>query len=446
MAYLGLYALQHRGQESAGIVTHYNGELKMERGMGRVADIFNEERLEKLPGEVAIGHVRYSTAGDSGINEVHPLVVRYSEGEMAVAHNGNLVNAEQIKEQLVEDGSIFQSTTDSEVIVHLIARSRETSFSDRIIDTLTSVKGAYSLLFLKDGQLVAVRDPYGFRPLCLGSLGESSYVIASETCVLDLIEAKFIREIEPGEMLIIDESGIISLMPFATQPNRFCVFEYIYFARPDSMLLGKTVHLVRKEFGRQLARDHMERADLVIPVPDSGKSAALGFAEEAGIPFDFGLIRNRYVGRTFIEPKQSIRHFGVKVKLNAIRDVLEGKRVVVIDDSIVRATTSRKIIKMIKDAGAREVHMRIAAPPVQYPCYYGIDMPNRKELIAATHSLEEIRRYITSDSLGYLSVSGMNKALESTGDGFCQACFTGRYPIDFPAEKAVQLRLFDRFR
>ena len=446
LAYLGLYALQHRGQESAGIVSHHKGTLKVEKGMGRVADVFSEERLQRLPGKLAIGHVRYSTAGDSDVKEIHPLVVRYSEGEMAVAHNGNLVNADQIRDQLVEDGSIFQSTTDSEVIVHLISRSRENTFVDRIIDSLNKIKGAYSLLFLKDNKLIAVRDPYGFRPLSLGVIGESSYVVVSETCVLDLIEARFIREIEPGEMLIISESGLISQKPFIPKPKRFCVFEYIYFARPDSILNGKNVHNVRKEFGRQLARETKVEADLVIAVPASGTSAALGYAEESKLPFDLGLIRNRYVGRTFIEPKQSIRHFGVKVKLNAIQDVLRDKRVVVIDDSIVRATTSRKIVRMIRDIGAKEIHMRIASPPVKWPCFYGIDTPTRKELVAATHSLEEIRHYITSDTLGYLSIPGMNKAVGSDGDDICQACFTGDYPVDFPSEKVTQLRLFDQFR
>lgn len=446
LVYLGLYALQHRGQESAGIVSYNNGELYIERGMGKVAELFTEERLRKMPGQVAIGHVRYSTAGDSSINEAQPLVVRYSEGQMAVAHNGNLVNAEQIREQLVEDGSIFQSTTDSEVIVHLIARSRQDTFADRIIDSLNKIKGAFSLIFQKGEELIVVRDPYGFRPLCLGSLGDSTYVVASETCALDLIEAKFIREIEPGEMLIINKSGLHSQRPFPPAPLRFCVFEYIYFARPDSVLNGKSVHLVRKEFGRQLAKETGVEADLVISVPDSGTSAALGYAKEACLPYDLGLIRNRYVGRTFIEPKQAIRHFGVKVKLNAIREVLRHKRVIVLDDSIVRATTSRKIVKMIRAAGAREVHMRIASPPVIDPCFYGIDIPTRMELVAATHSADEIRRYITSDTLGYLSVEGMNKALGLNGDDICAACFTGKYPIEFPMEKVTQLRLFDRFR
>lgn len=438
LAYLGLYALQHRGQESAGIISWDGHELKTERSMGLVAEVFTEERLDRLPGEVAVGHVRYSTAGDSSLNEAQPLVVRYSGGVMAIAHNGNIVNALQIRERLVEEGSIFQSTSDSEVIVHLIARSRQKSFADRIIDALSRVSGAYSLIFLNGDELIAVRDPYGFRPLVLGSLGDSSWVVVSETCALDLIEARFVREIEPGEMLIINRQGMFSRKPFAAEPQKFCVFEYIYFARPDSDLRGKNVHLVRKEFGRQLARETKVDADLVIAIPDSGTSAALGFSEESGIAYDLGLIRNRYVGRTFIEPRQSIRHFGVKVKLNAVRDVLCGKRVIVIDDSLVRATTGRKIVKMIRAAGAREVHMRIASPPMRYPCYYGIDTPTRRELIASTHSVEEICRYITSDSLAYLSIEGMKKAIDSKEEDICLACFTGEYPIFFPGEEIIQ--------
>lgn len=438
LAYLGLYALQHRGQESAGIISWDGHELKTERSMGLVAEVFTEERLDRLPGEVAVGHVRYSTAGDSSLNEAQPLVVRYSGGVMAIAHNGNIVNALQIRERLVEEGSIFQSTSDSEVIVHLIARSRQKSFADRIIDALSRVSGAYSLIFLNGDELIAVRDPYGFRPLVLGSLGDSSWVVVSETCALDLIEARFVREIEPGEMLIINRQGMFSRKPFAAEPQKFCVFEYIYFARPDSDLRGKNVHLVRKEFGRQLARETKVDADLVIAIPDSGTSAALGFSEESGIAYDLGLIRNRYVGRTFIEPRQSIRHFGVKVKLNAVRDVLCGKRVIVIDDSLVRATTGRKIVKMIRAAGAREVHIRIASPPMRYPCYYGIDTPTRRELIASTHSVEEICRYITSDSLAYLSIEGMKKAIDSKEEDICLACFTGEYPIFFPGEEIIQ--------
>ena len=438
LAYLGLYALQHRGQESAGIISWDSHELKVERGMGHAADVFTEERLERLPGEIAVGHVRYSTSGDSGLNEAQPLVVRYSDGVMAVAHNGNIVNALEIREQLVEEGSIFQSTTDSEVIVHLIARSRQKSFADRIIDALQKINGAYSLLFLKGDEMIAIRDPYGFRPLCLGSIGDSSLVVVSETCALDLIEAQFIREIEPGEMLIINRHGMFSQKPLAPQPEKFCVFEYIYFARPDSIIRGKNVHVIRKEFGRQLARETMVDADLIISIPDSGTSAALGFSEESGVAYDMGLIRNRYVGRTFIEPRQSIRHFGVKVKLNAVKDVLRGKRVIIIDDSLVRATTSRKIVKMVRAAGAKEVHMRIASPPVKSPCFYGIDMPTRKELIASTHSNEEICRYITSDSLAYLSMDGVRKAIGSNREDTCHACFSGEYPVCFPGEEITQ--------
>ncbi|MCL6582254.1 MAG: amidophosphoribosyltransferase [bacterium] len=443
LAYLGLYALQHRGQESAGIISWDGHEVRAERGMGLVAEVFTEGQLDRLAGDVALGHVRYSTAGDSSLNEAQPLVVRYSGGFMAVGHNGNIVNALEIRAHLVEEGSIFQSTSDSEVIVHLIARSRQKSFADRIVDALSKIRGAYSLLFLKDDELIAIRDPYGFRPLVLGKLADSSWVIVSETCALDLIEARLVRELDPGEMLIINRQGIVSHKPFASQPQRFCVFEYIYFARPDSVLGGRSVHAIRKELGRQLARETKVEADLVIAVPDSGTSAALGFAEESGIAYDLGLIRNRYVGRTFIEPRQSIRHFGVKVKLNAVKDVLCGKRVIIIDDSLVRATTSRKIVKMIRAAGATQVHLRIASPPMRYPCYYGIDTPTRRELIASTHSVEEICRYITSDSLAYLSIAGMKKAIDPAADpkeeeNICLACFTGDYPISFPGEEIMQ--------
>jgi len=442
LTYLGLFALQHRGQESAGIVSSEEGKMYLEKAMGKVADVFSRSRLAQLPGRIAIGHVRYSTAGESSLAESQPIVVKYAHGSMGIAHNGNLVNADQIRNRLVEDGSIFQSTTDSEVVVHLIARSKAKGFPQKIIDALSKIEGAYSLLCLTEGQMIGIRDPRGFRPLALGKIGES-YCLVSETCALDLIGATLVREIEPGEMVIISDAGVRSFKPFSPESTSFCVFEYIYFARPDSTIHGLNVHLVRKEFGRQLARESETDADLVIPIPDSGTSAALGYAEESGIPYDIGMIRNRYVGRTFIEPKQSIRHFGVKLKLNPVKELLAGKRIIVIDDSIVRATTSKKIVSMIRSAGAREIHMRISSPPTCFSCYYGIDTPTRQELIASSHTKTEIINFIRADSLEYLSVEGMKKSVGHMKDKICYACFTGEYPLTIKEEQFVQLRLFE---
>jgi len=441
LTYLGLYALQHRGQESAGIVSSDGERLYGQKAMGLVADIFTEDRIKKLPGGAAIGHNRYSTTGESTNINVQPILVNFALGGLAIAHNGNLVNASLLKDELEAYGSIFQSTMDSEVIVHLIAQSRMGTLNDRIVDALRHVQGAYSLLLITEKELIAVRDPHGFRPLALGKLGDAT-VLASETCALDLIEAAYVRDIEPGEMVVIDKDGIHSSFPFRHEEPSHCIFEFIYFARPDSMVFGQNVYAIRKAFGRQLARETGVAADVVIPVPDSGVPAALGYAEEAGIPFDTGLIRNHYVGRTFIEPRQSIRHFGVKIKLNAIRDIINGKRVVVIDDSIVRGTTSRKIVKMIRSAGAKEVHMRISSPPTVCPCYYGIDTPRREELIAAANSLDSINEFITSDTLGYLSVEGLYQAVTEAGSSFCDACFTGKYPVDAYREAVPQLALF----
>jgi amidophosphoribosyltransferase len=442
LTYLGLYALQHRGQESAGIVSSDGKRLFVEKAMGLVADIFSEDRIKKLPGHMAIGHNRYSTAGGSFAINIQPILVNFALGGLAVAHNGNLVNAGILKDELEAYGSIFVSTTDTEVIVHLIAQSRAATLHERIVDALSHIQGSYSLLLLTEDEMIAVRDPNGFRPFSLAEL-DGAYVVASETCAFDLIEATYIRDIAPGEMVVINSKGIQSTFPFKAAKPSHCIFEFIYFARPDSMVFGQNVYSIRKEFGRQLARETGVPADVVIPVPDSGVPAALGYAEEAGIPFDTGLIRNHYVGRTFIEPQQSIRHFGVKIKLNPVKDALRGKRVIVVDDSIVRGTTSKKIIKMIRNAGAAEVHLRISSPPTSYPCFYGIDMPTRQELIASSHSIEEIRKYITADTLGYISMEGIQKVVPFPVN-FCAACFDGEYPVPFPGEKMLQLGLFDK--
>lgn len=442
LTYLGLYSLQHRGQESAGIVSSDGKQLYSQKSMGLVADIFDEESIKKLPGHVAIGHNRYSTTGESSSINIQPILVNFALGGLAIAHNGNLVNAGILKDELEAYGSIFQSTMDSEVIVHLIAQSRMATLHDRIVDALGHVQGAYSLLILNESELIAVRDPHGFRPLALGEL-DGAYVVASETCAFDLIEANYVRDIQPGEMVIIGKDGIKSLFPFRQAEPSHCIFEFIYFARPDSMVFGQNVYSIRKAFGRQLAIETGVEADVVIPVPDSGVPAALGYSEQAGIPFDTGLIRNHYVGRTFIEPRQTIRHFGVKIKLNPVRDALRGKRVIVVDDSIVRGTTSKKIIKMIRQAGASEIHMRISSPPNMYPCFYGIDTPNRQELIASSHSVEEIRKYITADTLGYISMEGIKKVVPFPMN-YCAACFDGEYPVAFPWEMMAQLGLFDR--
>lgn len=445
LSYLGLYALQHRGQESCGIVSSDGRSLYSHKSMGLVADVFgNQEIFKSLPGHAAIGHVRYSTTGDSVVKNVQPIMVDYSRGSIAVAHNGNIVNAQFIKDELEAWGSIFQTTMDTEIIIHLLATSKQNSLEDRISDALSQIKGAYCLLFLTETRMIAARDPHGFRPLCLGKLGDA-WVVASESCALDLIEAEYVRDIEPGEIVVIDKNGLTSLFTLKKVEPAPCIFEFVYFARPDSYIFGKNVYQVRKELGRQLAREHHVDADIVIPVPDSGVPAALGYAQESGLLFELGLIRNHYVGRTFIEPQQSIRHFGVKIKLNPVRDVLEGKRVVVIDDSIVRGTTSRKIVKMVRNAGAKEVHVRISSPPTSYPCYYGIDTPTRKELISSSHTLEEIRKYITADSLGYLSEEGLLNAVGTENTPYCKACFSGGYPITFPRLVPVpQLDLFEK--
>jgi amidophosphoribosyltransferase len=450
--YLGLHALQHRGQESAGIVSTDGSTLHVHRGMGLVADIFTAEVLNRLPGRAAIGHVRYSTAGQSHLKNAQPIAIQYAGGAVAVAHNGNLVNAEALRSELEGMGSIFQTTSDTEVILHLMARAPRPGAAEptrRLVDeirhALARVAGAYSLLFLSERAMIGVRDPLGFRPLVLGKLKES-WVLASETTALDLIEAEYVREVEPGEIVVVDDRGLRSerLDPTAPPPARLgrCVFEHIYFARPDSILFGRSVNDAREAFGAQLAKDHPVPADVVIAIPDSGVPAAVGYARESGIPFGVGLVRSHYIGRTFIEPQQSIRHFGVKLKLSAVRSVLAGRRVVVVDDSVVRGTTSRKIVKMLRAAGAREVHLRVSSPPTAWPCYYGIDTPTRQELIASTHSVDEIARYVTADSLGYLTIDGLYAALGERREGFCDACFTGDYLVSFPRQRAAEpLRL-----
>jgi len=442
VVYLGLYALQHRGQESAGIASTDGEDFHVEKAMGWVADVFSRERLKRLPGHRAIGHVRYSTAGSSNLRNAQPITANTGHGPVAIAHNGNLVNAEVLRAELEKDGAVFQSSSDTEVILHLMARAEGATLVEQLARALGRVKGAYTLLLLTPKSIIAVRDPSGFRPLTLGRLGEA-WVLASETCALDLIEAQVARDVEAGEILVIDEQGVHSHKPFRPAERLQCVFEYVYFARPDSVLWGRNVHGVRKAMGHQLAREHPVEADIVIPVPDSGVGAALGFSEESGVPYDTGLVRNHYVGRTFIEPQQGIRHFGVKVKLSPNREVLDGRRVVVVDDSIVRGTTSRKIVRMIRAAGAKEVHVRISSPPIQWPCYYGIDTPTRKELIGSSHKVAEIQRYLGADSLGYLSLEGMLKATGSDPHNFCHACFTGQYKVGFEPEESAQLPLFN---
>jgi amidophosphoribosyltransferase len=443
LAYLGLYSLQHRGQESAGIVASRGGKLHLEVGMGKVADVFTDNRLERLHGHMALGHNRYSTAGDSAVHNAQPCLINYSEGSLALAHNGNLVNARSIRQQLVSQGAIFQSTNDSEVIVHLMAQAKEGSFADRAATALKQVKGAFSLLLMTDSEMIAARDPNGFRPLCLGKL-DSSYIVASESCVFDLVEGEFIREIEPGELLLINKDGLTSYFPFQKTEIKQCVFEHIYFSRPDSFLFNQSVYESRKKMGRALAQEYPADVDLIVPVPDSGVISALGFSEESGIPFDMGLIRNHYVGRTFIEPQSQIRHFGVKVKLNAVKPVIEGKRVAIIDDSIVRGTTSRKIVKMIREAGAKEVHVRISSPPILHSCFYGIDTPNRGELIASQHDLEGIREYLGADSIHYIGVEKLLSIFNDDRNNFCTACFDGNYPVKIEDAESdtEQLNLF----
>ncbi|MCC7007274.1 MAG: amidophosphoribosyltransferase [Acidobacteria bacterium] len=440
LTYLGLYALQHRGQESVGIATSDGERLQIHKAVGYVADSFSEETFARLNGTSAIGHVRYSTAGESGIKNAQPILIDCAHGEIAIGHNGNLVNAQDLREHLVRQGSIFQTTSDTEVLLHLYARSKAKTVEQALVESVSQAQGAFSLVLLTKDRLIAVRDPHGFRPLTLGRRGDT-YIVSSETCALDLIDAEWVRDIEPGEMLVIGPNGLSSHRPFLPAQAAHCIFEHVYFARPDSYVFGQSVNEVRTELGRRLAREQPAPADVVVPIPDSGVCAATGFAEESGGPLRMGLIRNHYVGRTFIEPHQSIRHFGVRVKLNPVKSILQGKRVVLVDDSLVRGTTSRKIVKMVRSAGAVEVHMRISCPPTISPCFYGVDTPRRSELIAATHSLEEIRRYIGADTLGYLSLEGLLSAVGSKRSSYCTSCYTGTYPVAFPQDEAAYLQL-----
>ncbi|MFZ0820554.1 MAG: amidophosphoribosyltransferase [Candidatus Acidiferrales bacterium] len=456
LAYLGLYALQHRGQEAAGICASDGVDLRIAKGLGLVQDIFDPARLATLPGDSAIGHTRYSTAGDTGLTNAQPILIDCNKGKIALGHNGNLINASEWRRKLEHRGSIFQTTSDTEVIVHLIARSTASNLSRAIADALNQVEGAYSLLALTRDELYAIRDPRGFRPLSLGRLGDT-YLVASESCAFDLIDAKYIREIEPGEMLRISRAGIESIRFAPPKPHQYCIFEHVYFARPDSLVFGRSVHQSRETLGRLLARENPVPADVIVPVPDSGVPAAIGYALESGVPFRMGLIRNHYIGRTFIQPAQSIRDFGVKLKLNPVRGLLEGKRVVLVDDSIVRGTTSRKIVRMVRDAGASEVHVRISSPPTISPCYYGIDTPTHAELIASSDSklrprisaaanipgdggapanpsaayaqtVQEICQFLGADSLAYLSLESLRAAVDDSQTRFCTSCFTGIYP------------------
>ncbi len=440
ITYLGLYALQHRGQESAGIVSSDRKKLRIERGMGYVADLFNEDRLEKLPGDSALGHVRYSTSGESAVWNAQPMLIDCWRGSVALAHNGNLTNATQLRRELERDGAIFHSTSDTEVVLHLLSRSRRRTTQEAFVEALRMIQGAYCMVLLTPEYLLAARDPHGFRPLTLGRIRDS-YVVTSETCALDLINAEYVRDIEPGEVMMVDGNSLEYQFPLPKEKPSFCVFEHIYFSRPDSLVFGRTVNTSRREMGRNLAREHRIDADVVVPVPDSGVSAAIGYSLESGIPLEFGLIRNHYVGRTFIEPKQSIRNFGVKIKLNPVREILQGRRIVLVDDSIVRGTTSRKIVQIIRAAGAREIHVRITAPPLIAPCYYGIDIPTKRELIASSKTVEEICEFIGADSLGYMSLESVMKSVDNRSR-YCAACFTGCYPTDVIFDDR-QRKLFD---
>jgi len=430
LTYLGLYALQHRGQESAGIAASDGRNIARYAGMGKVVDVFNETHLSSLCGNMAIGHNRYSTTGSSYLRNAQPLRAESRLGPIVVAHNGNLVNTPELHREFVNEGRIFQTSVDSEVVIHLMARSKDAEFKDALITALKQIKGAYALLVMNKNALYAVRDPNGFRPLSLAKLGDT-YVVASETCAFDIIDAEYIRDIQPGELIEITSEGIKSFFPFEKREESMCVFEYIYFARPDSYIFGQSVHGMRIALGRELAKLHPAKADIVVHIPDSSTAAALGFSLESGIPHEQGMIRNHYIGRTFIEPSQKIRDFGAKIKYNVVRNAVKGKKIVVVDDSIMRGTTMRKIIAMFRNAGATEIHVRISAPPTMFPCYYGIDIPTTKELIAANKPVNEIAEYLGVDSLGYLTVEALLEAVKSSNLKYCTACFDGKYPLKF---------------
>jgi len=442
LTYYGLYALQHRGQESAGIVASDGKEFHGHKGMGLVSQIFRGNVLQELSGHIAIGHTRYSTTGSSHLRNAQPLTVDCARGQIAIAHNGNLTNASQLRDKLEARGSIFQTTVDSEIILHLMAQPETNGAGNNLLHALHRIEGAYSLVIMTEKELIGVRDPFGFRPLCLGRIGDG-YVLASETCALDLIHAKYVRDIEPGEIVVINESGITSLQAFPEQNRRaFCIFEYVYFARPDSTIANRNVYKVRVDMGRQLAREFPINADLVVPVPDSGNCAALGYSLESGIPYEMAFVRNHYVGRSFLQPSQLIRDFDVRVKLNLITELVKGKRVVVVDDSIVRGTTCKARVNNLKEAGAKEVHVLVSCPPHMHPCVYGIDFPDRQKLMAANHSLEEIRQYLNADSLYYLSQEGLVKATGLPAENFCMACYDGNYPVAY--DPAVDKHIIER--
>jgi len=441
--YLGLYALQHRGEESTGIVAYDGSRVKQHQGMGLVNDIFDQKALKSLRGTIAIGHVRYSTTGSSTVKNIQPFLVKHKGGHIAIAHNGNLTNAAALRNELEGEGSIFQTTMDSEIIVHLLARLQTKEYKKGIEEALSRLEGAFSLVMMRDNVLIGARDPMGFRPLCIGKV-DGAYVLASETCALDLINAKYVRDVRPGEIVFIDKDGIRHVSLQNKKKKAFCIFEFIYFARPDSDIFGENVYLTRKRLGSQLAKEAPVKADIVMPIPDSGNYAALGFAETSGISLEAGFIRNHYVGRTFIQPSQHLRDFGVKVKLNPIKEALKGKRVVVVEDSIVRGTTSRSRIKTLRAAGTKEIHMRISCPPIISPCYYGIDFPTKRELIASNKTIRQIRDFIGVDSLEYLSLEGMLKAMFIGKDNFCTACFTEAYPTQLP--KGFSKKILERKR
>jgi amidophosphoribosyltransferase len=429
LTYFGLYALQHRGQESAGIVSSTGQVVHEYKQMGLVTDVFNEDILNTLTGDIAMGHVRYSTTGSSVLKNAQPFVVHHVGKTLAIGHNGNLINAQRLRSELEKAGSIFQTTMDSEIIIHLIARNIQHGMEEALVKTMSEIKGAYSCVLMTENQLIAIRDPNGWRPLCLGKL-KDAYVIASETCALDLIDAEYIRDIDPGEIVIIDGTGLKSIKPFPERRNSYCIFEFIYFARPDSNIFGKNVYAVRKKLGKRLAEEYPVKADFAMPLPDSGSYAAIGYCQASGIPMEMGVIRNHYVGRTFIQPSQSMRDFGVKVKLNPVRGLLKDKKVVIVEDSIIRGTTSRMRIKTLRKAGAENIHMMVSCPPHRFPCFYGIDFSTKGELIACEHTVDEIRNYIGADSLCYLSMQGMIEATGLPADRFCLACFNGQYPIE----------------